>query len=154
MTFGTYTGALTSYVEAADGLAAGDLICNLRAKAAGRGGTWVAWLSSASKDAIDRVTSLGPWKRFDGQVAFTSHAQLYGEPLVPLDVDERGKRIDDGTRVWTGTRAGGLKHAETCNGWTSAAGNGRYGLDARDFTWTDSWWAYCDAELRLICFEL
>ena len=155
VTYGTYSGALTSYVDATDGLAAGDLICNLRAKAAGIGGTWAAWLSGPSKDAIERVTSQGPWKRLDGKVAFTNRAQLYGEPLVPLEVDERGQRIADGSaRVWTGTRAGGLKHAETCGGWTSSTSTGRYGLRGTDFSWTDSWWSYCNDELRLVCFEL
>ena len=30
----------------------------------------------------------------------------------------------------------------------------RYGLRGTDFSWTDSWWSYCNDELRLVCFEL
>src|SRR5262249_40860614 len=37
------------------GLAAGDALCNRAATGAGLGGTWVAWLSDGSHDALDRV---------------------------------------------------------------------------------------------------
>lgn len=156
VTQGVYAGALTSYVTAADGLAAGDKICDLRAKAAGLGGTWVAWLSSSSADAIDRVTGTGPWN-MNGQVAFTNRAQLYGEPLVPLAYDERGNRVDPyggEVAVWTGTKAGGQHHAETCGNWTSTTLTGRMGVASTTFDWTDVAWRYCSTEQHLICFEL
>jgi hypothetical protein len=158
VTQGSYTGALTSYVTAADGLAAGDKICNLRAQAQNLGGTWVAWLSSSSKDAIDRVTSVGPWHRLDGPIAFANRAQLYGEPAVNLDIDEQGDRIYPGggeVAVWTGTKAGGLHHADTCGDWTVAASTamGRFGVDSTTFDWTDVLSRYCTTEQRLICFE-
>ena len=151
VTRGAYRGALA--VDDARGIAAGDLICNLRAKAAGLGGTWVAWLSSSTADAIDRVTSLGPWRTLDNKVAFEQRAQLYGEPLVPLNRDERGVIVGD-ARIWTGTRAGGMRSVETCDDWLSTANRGRYGHDAQTFDWTDYSFSYCTDELRLLCIEL
>jgi hypothetical protein len=158
VTRGTYSGALTSYLDAPDGLEAADRICELRAKAATLGGTWVAWLSSSQRDAIERVTDLGPWQMLDGQVAFASRAQLYGEPLVPLEYDERGMLLDDyslpNVVVWTGTRAGGLRHPDTCNDWTTTTGDGHYGARSASFGWTDDSSERCSSEHRLVCLEI
>ena len=156
VTRGTYTGALTTIMGLPDGLAAADAICQQRAKAAGLAGTYVAWLSSSTRDAIDRITAQGPWRPVGTtDVAFENRSQLYGEPLVRLDRDERGEPLTtsiDGM-AWTGTRAGGGRHAYTCNDWTAIAGNGLYGRRALTFDWTESYWTYCDRQLHLICFE-
>jgi hypothetical protein len=158
VTRGTYTGALASYVEARSGLEAADLICQLRAKAADLGGTWVAWLSSSTSDAIERVTDLGPWTMLDGQVAFEDRSQLFGEPLVPLDVDERGEVLEEyalpSVYVWTGTRAGGLRHADTCGDWTVTSGQGHFGRRSWSFAWTDDGSTSCDRQYRLVCLEI
>lgn len=155
VTRGTYTGALTAVMGIADGLAAGDAICQQRAKAAGLPGMWVAWLSSSTRDAIDRVTAQGPWRLVGGEVAFENRSQLHGEPLVRLDRDERGELLStsiDGM-AWTGTRAGGERHAYTCNDWSAVEGNGSYGRRAVTFDWTESYWTYCRSQLHLLCFE-
>ena len=155
VTRGTYPGALTAVMGLSDGLAAGDAICQQRAKAAGLTGTWVAWLSSSSKDAIDRITAQGPWRLVGGDVAFQNRSQLYGEPLVRLDRDERGEPLSTAidAMAWTGTRAGGGRHAYTCGDWTSNDGNGVYGHRAVTFDWTESYWTTCRNALHLICFE-
>lgn len=154
VTRGAYTGALTAVMGIPDGLAAGDAICQQRAKAAGLTGSYVAWLSSSTKDAIDRVTAQGPWQLVGGGVAFENRSQLYGEPLVQIDRDERGQWVSSvETLVWTGTRAGGGRDVDTCANWTTTQGRGRYGRDSIDFDWTDSWWTYCDRAHHLICFE-
>src|SRR5437016_3643883 len=64
--------------------------CSDAAAAANLGGTWDAWLSTQSMDAIDKVTGSGPWKRLDGQVAFNNHAGLATQPLVAIDITENG----------------------------------------------------------------
>ncbi|HET9485380.1 MAG TPA: hypothetical protein VFO79_15570 [Xanthomonadales bacterium] len=155
VTRGTYTGALSTVMGIADGLAAGDAICQQRAKAAGMTGTWVAWLSSSSKDAIDRITAQGPWRLVGGDTAFENRAQLYGEPLVRLERDERGELLSTAidAMAWTGTRAGGGRHAYTCGDWTASDGTGIYGHRAVTFDWTESYWTTCRNQLHLICFE-
>lgn len=156
VTRGTYSGALTSVMGLSDGLAAGDAICQQRAKAAGLPGTWVAWLSSSAHDAIDRITAAGPWRLVGTtDVAFENRSQLYAEPLVRLDRDERGERLTTSidAMVWTGTRAGGNRHDYTCNDWSAVTGNGVYGRGALTFDWTESYWTYCQNQLHLLCFE-
>src|SRR5690606_4557544 len=49
------------------GLAGGDAICAARAEAAGLPGTYVAWLSTATVDARDRLGSARGWRRVDGE---------------------------------------------------------------------------------------
>lgn len=160
-TRGTYHGNLLHYVDqASDGLAAADAICQLRADAAELGGTWVAWLSSAEVDAIDRIPGDGPWALPDGTVVFQNRAQLQTEPMVALDRDEFGARLDDcfcgRVYAWTGTRAGGFRHDYTCAGWTSSEDVGRYGESAQapTFSWTDHANDRCSDRKRLLCLEL
>lgn len=154
VTKGLYTGALTSYADGAtSGTAAADAICQIRATAAGLGGTWVAWLSSSSVDALDRVKGNGPWKLIGGDVAFNNRAQLQTEPNVPLDRDEHGDRLQY-VYIWSGTRAGGQRHPDTCTNWTSESGMGRLGMaDDTSFSWTDYNSSYCAGERRLLCLE-
>jgi hypothetical protein len=157
---GVYAGDLIHHVAAAsDGLAAADAICQLRADAAELGGTWVAWLSSSEVDAIDRISGQGPWALLDGTVVFHNRAQLQTEPLGALDRDEFGKRQDDcfcgRVYVWTGTRAGGFRHENTCGDWTSRQDVGRHGMSqpAPSFAWTDYANDRCTDGKRLLCLE-
>src|SRR5262245_13473231 len=60
-TAATFTGDLLSAVPgAANGLAAGDVLCSTAAANAGLGGTWRVWLSSGSTSAISRIADVGP----------------------------------------------------------------------------------------------
>lgn len=156
VTRGTYEGAFV--VDDKRGVEAADAICQLRAKAADLGGTWIAWLSTSELDAVERVEALGPWRLVGGGIAFDQRAQLYGEPLVALDRDERGEQVDPHdvyrAKVWTGTRAGGSKHADTCNDWTSTSALGQYGVASGTFTWTDFSTGLCGNKYRLVCLEL
>lgn len=43
------------------GLTGADAICQADAATAGKGGTWVAWLSTSTVNAKDRLVDLGPW---------------------------------------------------------------------------------------------
>lgn len=54
-------GGGASRVAGADGF------CANAAAAAGLGGNWVAWLSTSTVNAIDRVTGTGPWYLVDVQ---------------------------------------------------------------------------------------
>jgi hypothetical protein len=128
--------------------------CSVAAAAANLGGTWTAWLSTDTQDAIDRVTGNGPWKRLDGVVVFNNHANLATQPLAQIVIDENGDLVDG--FVWTGTNTGGRKATYTCGSWTSgsvtvAGTYGRLDLGAQ------SWSAYndmpCDNPLHVYCLE-
>ena len=145
------------------GLAGADAKCNLAALAGDLGGTWVAWLSDSTTDAIDRIPDVGPWFLVNGYTAvFAGKAQLAGNPLAYLPIDEMGDRMSQtegqGRFVWTGTVAGGTRGA-TCADWTDAT-IGETGT-AGDLLYTDGRWTdgeqpaqeSCNLLHHLYCFE-
>ncbi len=50
----------TPYNGAFGSVQKGDALCVATAKAAGVGGTWVAWLSDQTKEAVDHVSDVSP----------------------------------------------------------------------------------------------
>jgi hypothetical protein len=137
------------------GLAGGDTLCNLSAHAAGLGGTWVAWLSDSTTDAIDRIRDVGPWYGLDGAKVFESRAALTADPLVALEVNEVGTRTD--YAPWTGTLADGTKAASTCGDWRSNSDR-TYGLcgysdSTGQRTWSEGVLPLCNNPYNLYCFE-
>ncbi len=155
-----YKGDLVSAAHAATGLAAADKICNLLAQASSVGGTWVAYLSDSSTDAIDRVPGNGPWVNvcsFGTFVAFKNRAQLQTASLGSINCDERG--TDDSFYnqqwVWTGADTMGIKVADRCNDWTSSAvtTSANVGSYQGNTQWSQWGQRTCDYDLRLYCFE-
>lgn len=139
------------------GLAGADAKCNAAASAAQLGGTFVAWLSTATVNAKDRVTSNGPWHRVDKTtVVFTNKANLTTTPVVAISTNENGVAVTSG--VWTGTVTGGTKaNGDNCNNW-SAGGIGAFIGNAGSIAaWTDGGQANNCAQSttnRLYCFEV
>ena len=70
----TYAGALGS-------LEAADMYCRAAANTAGLTGTFRAWLSDGTTNAIDRITVDGPWYTTRGELAWGSKTELPGAPL-------------------------------------------------------------------------
>jgi hypothetical protein len=163
----TYTGDLASEGKAATGLLGADNICNEHAKAANLGGNWVAWVSTSTEDAIDRVPDVGPWYFVDRTTkVFPSKFYIKDGPLVPLVIDERGLTLEgpglSRLYVWTGTDNSGRHDVrpryyaqgvsfpiDGCSDWTSAASGSTGGVHARasygqasTATWTDSGTGY------------
>jgi hypothetical protein len=79
---------------------------------------------------------------------------------VPIETQENGERLAIPDRVWTGTRAGGMKKgaggSQFCSNWFNA------GLDAAaagvtfatDGEWTENETVECLNSARLYCFEM
>jgi hypothetical protein len=143
------------------GLLAADLVCNTAAGSLG--GTWRAWLSDSSTNAIDRILSDGPWYRIDGPMAFANHAALGVGPSVPLTITETLGTANDIYSVWTGTDFDGTGWIDTmlgtgnCDEWTSGNDPNRYGRIG-DSTHTDPGWTSqedtpCVGVGHLYCFE-
>jgi len=117
---GAWPAAVAS---AATGLGAGDAICQAEARDAHLPGpeTFVAWLSTSGMsgfDAVDRLTSNGPFKRVDGLTVANDKADLTdGTTSVSLHVAADGSYASP-LRAWTGTGFDGTAAGDDCAGWT------------------------------------
>jgi len=87
-------------------------------------GTFKAWLSGDTTDALSRIRDVGPWYRVDNVKIFDNKAGLAGVPLAPPYKDENGDYVGyHGYYVWTGALNGGTKDSSTCEGWTTSGAN-------------------------------
>ncbi len=142
----TFTGDL-------GGLAGADAKCANAARIQLRPGTFKAWLSDASTNALDRIVDVGPWYDFQSRLVFADKAQLALGPTKQLVVDERGFT---GTQfdVWTGTLIGGTRATAHCTNWSSTTSTGQSGgATSETGTWTESTVEPCSAGKSLYCLE-
>ena len=141
----------------ATGIAAGDNICQGLALAAllPNSGNFKAWVSDSTTDAIDRLTSDGPWVRLDGvQVAASKSALVNSWVETSISVMEQGQYTR--SSVWTGTNGYGLGGGATCSDWTdgdSASGAAGDSAQSDDTGWSGTTVSSCSSTYRLYCFE-
>jgi len=152
-----YQGNLT----AGGGLAGGDAACSSAAQGAQLGGSWVAWLSTTTVDAINRVNDVGPWHDMRGTLVFADKVTLATSPAASLWYDETGAMLAS-DKIWTGTGYGGtyiaaLSGTAPCGEWTSTAmsDQAKVGQVGRSdgAAWTAQSNTTCDQQAHLICFE-
>ena len=148
----TYAGALGS-------LEAADMYCRAAANSAGLTGTFRAWLSDGTTNAIDRITVDGPWYTTRGELAWGSKTELPGAPLSPLLSESGGDVIGAGASgPWTGTDANGVATGQDCDGWTNATSDASATLGTAkqdDTEWGGGAAALrCDAKAPLLCFQI
>lgn len=143
------------------GLAGADVICNNEAAAAGRGGTFKAWLSTASLAASQRLNQFTvPLIRADGVLVAYNWAEFTSGTLrAPINLTASGGAISNPGpfSAWTNTSAsGGFAGGLDCSGWT-ASGPAAFGaagmITETDSRWTNSVTGSCSAQLRLYCVE-
>jgi len=149
------TSGTTDGTFATPPLASADALCSAAAQSAGLPGTFVAWLSDSTTNAIDRLAGSRGWVRTDGlPFADTPNGIVTGELFNPLDVDEHGIVISLSDAVWTGTGADGHLGAD-CNDWTSSSATiGYSGRDLPDFTAAmESNYTCGTSQAHLYCFE-
>jgi hypothetical protein len=136
-------------------LAGADAICVARATAAGlpAPNSYVAWLSTATVDAIDRIAAARGFVRPDAApFADQPSALAANQVFNALHLDEFGVDVGAGD-VWTGTQKNGTEGASTCSNWTSTSGNGRVGdSEGGPAAWTDAANGNCALPRRLYCF--
>jgi hypothetical protein len=155
------------------GLSGADSLCQDRADAAGLGGSWAAWLSDSSTQAVDRLaTAPGAVTLVDGTTIAASWTDLLvNSPSVAIEVTEYGSRIpyeSSGSHrdcswaggyfyfPWTGTHNDGTQAGGVCDDWTSnsSAYQGRVGLGGYSVTQWTNWCDFdCDRQGPLYCFE-
>jgi hypothetical protein len=143
-------------------LTVADAHCDALAAQAGLAGTYVAWLSTSTVDARDRLpeTSHG-WARPDGLVfALSRRSLIAGEILYPPRLDETGADSEESyPLVFTGTEADGTFYTggryDHCADWTSTD-TGRLFRSGTPsggpLLWTAGGGADCGARARLYCF--
>lgn len=141
------------------GLDGADMLCEELAGGAGLGGgPWVAWLSTDSVDAVDRLLpGSGPFVRAadTATVIADDIADLTdGSIANPILLDENG--VGSMSLIWTSTLSTGLGAGPNCAGWQSNSPNdGGGGGDptASDPGWTSFLGNNCDLPQGVYCFE-
>jgi hypothetical protein len=121
VTAATYSGSL-------GGIAGADAKCATSAAAANLPGTFKAWISDKSSNAVDRMADVGPWYLINSPIkAFNNRANLATVPLEAVNVNERGEDTAFDAEAWTGTASDGTKHPDVvaayglCDSWTQAS---------------------------------
>jgi hypothetical protein len=137
------------------GLAGADRKCQRRAEAAGLSGTWTAWLSDGTENAIDRIPD-GQYQLINGTQVADDKADLTDGFLnAAINLDEFGNQRTG--FAWTGTQDDGTGTGNNCNDWTDSStesGGDRGATDVRNSEWTllNADPAQCSERYRLYCF--
>ena len=114
-------------INGTNGLAGADSKCAALATSAGLPtGTYKAWLSTSTVNAVDRLGTARGFVRTDGSPFADRVSDIVsGKILHPLSLDETGSDINVGLfqYTWTGTTNAGTVHGtSTCVDWTSISG--------------------------------
>jgi len=137
------------------GRASADKLCNQEARGIGLPGTFIAWLSTFTENAPERLPDNAAWYLPNSlSVVFPSRVAIPAGPGVPID-REAGGSFAGSAGAWTGTEHSGVRAQNNCSDWSvgtaaSAARRGR--TDAVGF-WTAERDDTCDQQLRIYCFE-
>ena len=132
----------TGYDGNLGGIAGADAKCAAAASAAGRSGTFKAWIGTAGvAPATSFVQSAVPYVLPNGQKIADDWADLTdGFIDAPINVTEFGVGTFS-TQVWTAVAPGGTSNLVDCLGWSSNASGalGGYGLDINtNSSWTQT----------------
>lgn len=105
------------------GIAGADASCQTAAERAGLQGTFRAFISTTTVNAIDRFGNSRGWLGTDGVPILDSITDIAsnGNMLNPISHDEYGQLANASVRgVWTGTDTSGLYDpiGESCGDWT------------------------------------
>lgn len=141
-----------------DSVEAADELCAERAAAASLTGTFIAFLSSSTVNAIDRLAGAVGFARTDGRVFANLPTDIAnGAVLRAIDVDEFGAVTgNESIGAWTGSNASGGAESSNCGDWALSDG-GSYGavggIQATRNRWLYQWEFACTESLRLYCFQ-
>jgi len=149
----------TAYNGNLGGIAGADAKCMAHASNAGLTGTFKAWVSTPSYDAINVVQD-ACFVYPDGTVAALGKKAIFntgGMMNFSITKNEYSQQLNWGDKAWTATNNAGTYTGESCNSWTSDSWNtyGHYGWWSQGCWSYCSWWGAdpCDASYVLYCFE-
>jgi hypothetical protein len=116
----------------AGGLAGADTACTTAANLQGNTGTWTAWLSDNTANAVDRILDSGgrSYQTIDGTVVATSLADLTDGLLdAPIVIDEAGNTVLNELGVWSATATDGKYSTQgTCVNWATLTPGTKAGI--------------------------
>ena len=152
----------TTQTPALGGLAGADAICAQRALAAGLAGTYRAWLSTSTVNAIDRLGSASGWVRPDGKPVLNNVADIAQDKLFyPPRLDEFGNDLGADPVVMTATGRDGrltvFTDSTTCGDFTSEVENGLLvggWASANSELFNNVVGFSCGNEARIYCFGI
>ncbi len=174
-------GDLSTWADAGSntGLAAGDVICQARADAAGlsNADNFIALLSDSNDDVYCRLTGFsgkkadmcgqaslptdaGPWVNILGENFAAALPEMLNpnhQVYRPLNYDEFGDTVN--SRYYSGSRSDGELSSVTmaCDDWTISTSGKILGTTASSFTSGSGIFSVgsnsCSFNLRLACFE-
>ncbi len=137
------------------GLAGLDAVCATAATAATLPGKYIAYASTSTVDAVDRIRVARGWNRVDGApFADTADQVAAGALFTPPRIDEYGQRVPNFTATMTGTTDG--RFDRSCSDYTSIS-------SAVDGTTGDAWMTFhfssmtpnnCSATYSVFCFGI
>ena len=136
-------------------LSGADAVCMARAQAAGLAGTFVAFLSTSTINARDRLAGSRGWVRVDGKPVLDSNDDIAsGKIYYPIVLDENGSYVDQ-VRVVTGTLGTG-NGPGGCSDYTTTGTVGVGLASSTSFDWLDHAGnsVQCNSAQRIYCFGL
>lgn len=136
------------------GIAAGDTLCQQEADDAGLAGTYIAWLSTSTVDAIDRLGSARGWVRADGEPVFDTLGTW--EMFNPINRDARGQFVS-AQYAFTATDSTGRYYTAfgACSDWMSESGTGGMGeLSGAGNQYSLEYSSSCATPRPIYCFGI
>jgi hypothetical protein len=137
---------------------AADAICTTQANEAGLPGNYVAWISTSTSNAIDRLAGARGWVRADGVPFVDQLSDLTASHLMsPLVIDRYGVMIDivaGAAQIATGTSTAGTPSNGTC---TDLSAPGAMISSGTATTTSTRWTGFintlpCNTGQRIYCF--
>lgn len=141
------------------GLAGADAKCTDWANAANLGGTWKAFLSTASVNAPSRMNEVGPWYNVSRQYLVFNNKT--GFTVGAINAIRTEYNVVASGSAWTGTKANGTADAVHCSGWTTNGASAYASVGTPNSTLNSGaiWMATggnapaCGSQMRVYCFE-
>lgn len=139
------------------GILGADIKCQTAADDASLSGTFKAWVSTTSEQAVSRFTQRKvEYRRLDGAVVAKNIDELASKKTLQnsISLTENAKPLV-AEPVWTGTLPAGTRSPDTCTDWLdgSMAQVGHVGrTNATTESWTDDPSLPCNTPAHLYCF--
>lgn len=153
----------TTYDPNFGSAAAADALCQARAIAASRTGTFRAFVSSSTSSAASRITNAPgrPWYLYSttpARIANNLTDLLDGTIQQAINVTEFGVDVLNPKFAWTGSTTSGTAVPDsTCNDWTTTKASKkatRGAADKTNYQWVNQVDASCNQQYRLYCFQI
>ena len=137
------------------GLSGADALCQARANAASLPGTFRAFLSTSTVDAINRFGTARGWVRPDGKPFLDKLTDITtSHVLYPARLDENGTDVGSDIYFTGSNNLGTLSVFGSCSDWTSASASSTTAggvSDANSYEVAYGASRYCGDSQRLLC---